>query len=101
MVAKSLNADAVSLLVTDGRGQILIARSAYGWDAEMTRRVRIAAGAGVSGTVLATKEPMIVDELDDVEVFSPELRRSGFHSYVGVPLVERDPCHWCVTCDQL
>ena len=90
MVAKSLNADAASLLVTDGRGQILIARSAYGWDAEMTRRVRIAAGAGVSGTVLATKEPMIVDELDDVEVFSPELRRSGFHSYVGVPLVERD-----------
>ncbi len=33
MVAKSLNADAASLLVTDGRGQILIARSAYGWDA--------------------------------------------------------------------
>jgi sigma-B regulation protein RsbU (phosphoserine phosphatase) len=89
-VANSLNADAASLLVTDGRGKVLIARSAYGWDAEMTRRIRIAAGAGVSGKILATQEAMVVDELDDVEVFSPELRRSGFHSYVGVPLVERD-----------
>lgn len=88
-VANSLGADAASLLVTDDDG-VLIARSAYGWDAEITRILRIPPGAGVSGKVLATREPLIVDELDEVEVASPQLRRSGFHSFVGVPLIERN-----------
>lgn len=88
-VANSLNADAASLLVADD-SDVLVVRAAYGWDAEMVRPVAIPSGAGVSGKVLATGEPLIVADLDEVEVASPQLRRSGFHSYVGVPLKSAD-----------
>jgi PAS domain S-box-containing protein len=91
-VVSSFNANAASLLFADRDGHALVARFAHGWDAEIARPMRLPIGTGVSGRVLASMRPLVVDDLDDVDVFSPELRRSGFHSYVGVPLVSHGRC---------
>ncbi len=52
--------------------------------------MRIRAGAGVAGRVLATEQPLIVDDLSKVEVASETLRRSGVLSWAGVPLRSED-----------
>jgi PAS domain S-box-containing protein len=89
-LAEALGADAISLLVADEEGSALISRAAFGWKAELEEQVVIPAGRGVSGRVMSSRRPLIIDELDEVEVVSPALRQSGFHSYVGVPLIASD-----------
>jgi sigma-B regulation protein RsbU (phosphoserine phosphatase) len=89
-LARSLGADAISLLVANDDGSALTGRAAFGWTAELDEAVVIPAGRGVSGLVMSSRHPLIIAELDEVEVVSAALRHSGFRSYVGVPLIASD-----------
>lgn len=85
-IKKTLEADAVSLLLANDDGNMLVARAATGLGRDVELGLGIPAGAGVSGRVLASGEPLIIDELSNADVLSSTLRTSGSRSYVGVPL---------------
>jgi GAF domain-containing protein len=90
-MTRALGADAVSLLIANGDGTELVARAAIGLDRDLETGLGIAAGAGVSGRVLASGAPLILEDLSTAEVVSQTLRTSGLRSYVGVPLSTEQP----------
>ena len=85
-IARMLNADAVSLLLANEEGSELVSRAAFGLDREVELSISIPNGAGLSGPILATGEPRLVEDLTRINVLSQLLRSSGQRSYVGVPL---------------
>ena len=85
-IGRLLDADAVSLLLANEDATELVSRAAFGLALEVDLSVSIPAGAGLSGPILATGEPRIVEDLTRTEVISQVLRESGQRSYVGVPL---------------
>lgn len=89
-IARTLKADAVSLLLADDDSSELIARGAFGLDREIDRSLSIPSGAGLAGPILATGEPRIIDDLTEIHTMSDVLKTSGQHSFVGVPLSSGD-----------
>jgi GAF domain-containing protein len=85
-ISRIVRADAVSLLLTNPEGSVLVSRAAFGLGREVDLSLAIPVGSGVSGSILATGEPLIIDDLATVEVISDVLRLSGHRSLVGVPL---------------
>ena len=53
------------------------------------RRLGIRAGEGMSGQVLASRQPLLVRDLSAIHVVNPVLRDSGLRSVVAVPLLGR------------
>ena len=89
-IADALSADAAAILLASPAGDELIARASVGLAKEVEVKMRIHAGAGVAGRVLASAEPLIVPDLSRVEVASETLRTSGVRSWAGVPLRSED-----------
>jgi len=77
---------AVLLLDDDRRG--LVPRAAVG--IEVDRHLRIPIGRGFAGRVAADGRPVVLDEVDQADLFNPILRAKGIKSLLGVPLVVRD-----------
>lgn len=88
--ADALSADAAAILLASPAGDELIARASVGLAKEVEVKMRIQAGSGVAGRVLASGEPLIVPDLSRVEVASETLRTSGVRSWAGVPLRSED-----------
>ena len=86
-IARLLGADAASLLLANEDGSALVSRAAFGLVREVDVSLSIPAGAGVSGPILASGEPRVIDDLTQANPVSDVLRSSGQRSYVGVPLV--------------
>lgn len=82
-----LGADTISLLVADEDGAELVARASVGLDEEVHRDLRIRAGQGMAGRVLASRQALIVDDLATIELASPVLREQGLVSVVAVPVL--------------
>ncbi|HEY3941436.1 MAG TPA: SpoIIE family protein phosphatase [Acidimicrobiales bacterium] len=85
-----LGADALAVLVANDSGDELLARAATGLSEEMSLGLGIRAGQGMAGTVIATRAPLIVDDLSQIEVATDALRNSGLSSVVAVPLLFED-----------
>lgn len=81
-----LAADTVSLLVTNEAGDELVARNSIGVPERVSLGVRIPAGSGMAGHVLATRRPLVVDDLSTIELVSPMLNEVGVRSVVAVPV---------------
>jgi K+-sensing histidine kinase KdpD len=77
---------AVLLLDDDRRG--LVPRAAVG--IEVDRHLRIPIGRGFAGRVAADGRPVVLNAVDEAELFNPILREKGIKSLLGVPLVVRD-----------
>lgn len=86
-VASSLGVDAAAVLIASDDRSHLIARASVGLTQEVDLGVNIPAGAGFAGRILASGEPLIIDDLEHFEVVSPVLRSSGLRSLMGVPLL--------------
>jgi GAF domain-containing protein len=86
-IAGMLDADAASLLLANDDGSELTARAATGLGIDLELGLSIPAGAGLSGRVLASGEPLIIDDVSGFELVSNTLRSSGARAYVGVPLL--------------
>ncbi|HUI03934.1 MAG TPA: SpoIIE family protein phosphatase [Acidimicrobiales bacterium] len=82
-----LGADEVSILLSDHEESALVSRSSVGLGEEGTVTLRIPAGKGMAGQVLATRGPLIVADLDQITLVSPVLREQGLRSVVAVPIL--------------
>jgi PAS domain S-box-containing protein len=82
-----LDADTVVLLLPTEDQQHLVVSAAVGVEARDQEWERIPVGQGIAGRIAANREPIIVDDLAEVEVINSILREAGIRSLVGVPLL--------------
>jgi serine/threonine-protein kinase RsbW len=85
-----LGAEAVSVLVANEAGDTLVARGSVGLPQTARDWVRIPAGRGMAGRVVATRAPVVIDDLSTIELASPALRDSGMQSVAAVPILDED-----------
>jgi signal transduction histidine kinase len=81
-----LDADTCAVLLVDEGTNELVARAAVGIEEEVERGVRIPVGRGFAGRIAATRQPLILDDVDHADVLNPILREKGIKSMLGVPL---------------
>lgn len=85
-IKQILGADTVAMLLLDGSGKTLVAQAAVGLEGEVKRGMRIPVGRGFAGKVVATGQPVFLDDVPHEEVLNPVLREKGVVSLLGVPL---------------
>jgi PAS domain S-box-containing protein len=76
----------VAILLRGEDGQYLTVRAARGVEEEYRSEIRVRFGHGVAGRIAASRQPMIVDDISQVEVATPVLKQR-LRSLVGVPLL--------------
>jgi signal transduction histidine kinase len=84
-IRQILDTDTCAVLLRDDDTNELVARQALGIEEEVG--VRIPVGGGFAGRVAATKQPVIIDDLDHYPVLNPILREKHIKSMLGVPLL--------------
>lgn len=88
-VTEILEADTAAVLLVEDDGRTLAARAAKGLEEEVERGFRLPVGRGFAGRVAATREPVVIPDLDNspVTVVNPLMREKGVRALVGVPLI--------------
>jgi sigma-B regulation protein RsbU (phosphoserine phosphatase) len=88
-VTDSLHADTAAVLLVEDDGRTLAARAAKALEEEVERGFHLPIGRGFAGRVAATRQPVVIPDLDDssIEVVNPLMREKGVRSLLGVPLV--------------
>ena len=84
-----LGSDTAAVLLVEEDGRTLAARAAKGLEEEVERGFRLPIGQGFAGRVAATREPVIIPDVDNspVEVVNPLMREKRVRSLLGVPLI--------------
>ena len=85
-VKKVLDADTAAVLLLDRSAKQLVATAANGIEEEVRQGVRIPIGAGFAGRVAASREPVILNQVNHATVRNPLLVERGIRSLLGVPL---------------
>jgi serine phosphatase RsbU (regulator of sigma subunit) len=85
-VKKTLQVDTAAVLLLDHSARQLVATAASGLEEEVVQGVRVPLGAGFAGRIAATREPVILTELNASTVSNPLLAERGIKSLLGVPL---------------
>jgi signal transduction histidine kinase len=88
-IVEVLEADAAAILLIEDDG-LLHVRATVGLDEEIERAVAIPIGAGMAGRVAASRAPLLVPDLSQIELYSPVLRDRGINSLVAIPLIVDD-----------
>lgn len=88
-VRESMDVDTVAILLTSTDGQRLNLYAALGPEGSVTSAVEIPIGRGVAGMIAATRMPVIINDLSQVDVEDPLLRATA-RSLVGAPLLAGD-----------
>jgi len=86
-VSEILESDTAAILLLDEENQTLVARAAKGIEEEVRRGVQVPVGQGFSGRVAAQREPVVIPDVDQADIFNPILRERGIKSLLGVPLL--------------
>ncbi len=88
-VTDILNADTAAVLLVEDDGRTLAARAAAGLEEEVERGFRLPIGRGFAGRVAATREPVVIEDLEVTPgaVVNPLMREKGVRSLLGVPLI--------------
>jgi len=86
-IVEVLAADTAAILLLDADGAALTVRATRGLEEEFERGVPVPVGQGLAGRVAASRAPLLVDDLDKIEVVSPALRARGLKSVAAIPLV--------------
>jgi signal transduction histidine kinase len=68
----------------------LVARAAKGLEEEVERGTRIPFGKGFAGRIAATRDVVMIEDVDHSYVLNPILREKGVKSLLGAPLLVRD-----------
>jgi serine phosphatase RsbU (regulator of sigma subunit) len=82
-----LEADTATVLLLDRTSGQLVATAASGIEEEVRQGVRVPLGAGFAGQVAASRQPVILNQVDGSTVRNPLLVDRGLHSLLGVPLL--------------
>lgn len=89
-VRARLNADTAVLLIIDATAKALEPVASAGLDRTRRASVRVPVGRGFAGTVAATRAPVVLDEVTELNVMNPVLRAHGLRSLAGIPLFDGD-----------
>jgi serine phosphatase RsbU (regulator of sigma subunit)/anti-sigma regulatory factor (Ser/Thr protein kinase) len=84
-----LEVDTAAVLLIEEDGRTLAARAAKGLEEEVERGFQLPVGRGFAGRVAATREPVVIPDLDNspIEVVNPLMREKRIRSLLGVPLI--------------
>ncbi|HET9015281.1 MAG TPA: GAF domain-containing protein [Thermomicrobiaceae bacterium] len=82
-----LTVDTVVVLLLDPETNTLEPRAAVGLDGEVGAGIRVPVGRGFAGQVAARRQSVIIDEVDEADIYNPVLRSRGLRSLLGVPLL--------------
>jgi sigma-B regulation protein RsbU (phosphoserine phosphatase) len=83
-----LQADEATILLLDSTATFLDTVAADGLDLNVRQVARVPVGRGFAGTVAATRQPVVIDQIRPGNVTNPWLQRQGLTSLLGVPLVD-------------
>src|SRR5512144_476340 len=88
-VTDILQADTAAVLLVEEDGRTLAARAAKGLEEEVERGFRLPVGRGFAGRVAATRQPVVIPDLDNspVTVVNPLMREKNVRSLLGIPLI--------------
>jgi serine phosphatase RsbU (regulator of sigma subunit) len=86
-VKNVLQADTAAVLLLDQSASQLVATAASGIEDEVRQGVRIPLGTGFAGRVAATREPVILNQVNHTTVRNPLLVERGIKTMLGVPLL--------------
>jgi anti-sigma regulatory factor (Ser/Thr protein kinase) len=88
-VTDILDADTAAVLLVQDDGRTLAARAAKGLEEEVERGFQLPIGRGFAGRVAATREPVVIPDLDNspITVVNPLMREKNVRSLLGVPLI--------------
>ncbi|BAZ68817.1 MAG: GAF domain-containing protein [Pelatocladus maniniholoensis HA4357-MV3] len=79
--------DTVTILLPVRDQQNLDVYASIGLEEEIAQNIRIPIGHGIAGRIAATMKPMILDNVSEVDIFSPILRQKDLKSLVGIPVL--------------
>jgi len=82
-----LHVDTCAILLLDEDTNELVARAAVGIEEEVEQGVRIPVGQGFAGSIAASREPVILPDVDHADVLNPILREKRIKTMLGVPLL--------------
>jgi phosphoserine phosphatase RsbU/P len=86
-VKNVLQADTAAVLLLDQSASQLVATAASGIEDEVRQGVRIPLGTGFAGRVAASREPVILTQVNHATVRNPLLVERGIKTMLGVPLL--------------
>jgi len=86
-VRQFLSVDTAAVLLLDPSHQFLIATAAHGIEEEVHQGVRVPVGKGFAGRIAQESHWVVLDRVDESNVYNPILREKGIHSLLGVPLL--------------
>jgi PAS domain S-box-containing protein len=83
-----LGVETASILLLEDR-DVLVPTASKGFEEEVGVGIEIPMGKGFAGRVGATRQPVLLEDLDQIQVVNPLLRQKGLRSLLGVPLLHR------------
>ncbi len=91
VIAKRTNTDVCSIYLLEPRVQRLTLRATTGLERSAVGKVAMTVGEGLTGMVIEKLEPvMVVDAMSHPRYkFFPETGEERYHSFLGVPVLER------------
>jgi signal transduction histidine kinase len=89
-IRDALEADTSALLMFDRERDELVARAAKGLEEEVEAGTRIPFGKGFAGRIAATRDIVMIEDVDHSYVLNPILSEKGVKSLLGAPLLVGD-----------
>jgi GAF domain-containing protein len=82
-----LHSDTAAILMLEDGGRTLRAHAAKGIEEEVAQGVTIPVGKGFAGGIAAEGRAIVLENVDDADIYNPILREKGIRSMLGVPLL--------------
>ena len=83
-VRETMDVDTVVILLLE-EDNTLVAWATKGLELDV--QIRVPVGVGFAGRVAQRKEPILIDDIDQAEFYTPFLREHGVKALLGVPLL--------------
>jgi serine phosphatase RsbU (regulator of sigma subunit) len=81
-----MGSDTATLLLLDESGAVLEPAASAGLGRQWRGATHVPVGAGFAGRVAASRQPVVLDEINEVSVLNPILRGAGLQQLLGVPV---------------
>jgi serine phosphatase RsbU (regulator of sigma subunit) len=82
-----MQSDTATLLLLDETGTVLEPAASAGLGRRWRGATHVPVGAGFAGRVAASRQPVVVNEVNEVSVLNPILREFGVQRLLGVPVI--------------
>jgi len=85
-----MSSDTATLLLLDETGTVLEPAASAGLGRRWRGATHVPVGAGFAGKVAATRQAVVVNEVNEVSVLNPILREFGVQRLLGVPVLGKE-----------